>query len=60
IADFGLCVQLTPEQSKRNTVLGSPYWMAPEMLQRIAYGPEVDIWGLGIVAIEMVDGDPPY
>uniref|UniRef100_A0A8U7NA89 non-specific serine/threonine protein kinase n=1 Tax=Corvus moneduloides TaxID=1196302 RepID=A0A8U7NA89_CORMO len=59
-ADFGLCAQLTPEQRTRCTVLGSPYWLAPEILKRKEYDTQVDIWALGIVAIEMLEGEPPY
>ncbi|XP_015481743.1 serine/threonine-protein kinase PAK 3 isoform X2 [Parus major] len=60
LTDFGLCAQLTPERSTRCTVLGSPYWVAPEILKRKEYDTQVDIWALGIVAIEMLEGEPPY
>uniref|UniRef100_A0A8C3UC77 non-specific serine/threonine protein kinase n=1 Tax=Catharus ustulatus TaxID=91951 RepID=A0A8C3UC77_CATUS len=44
LADFGLAAQLTAEQSKRRSAVGTTYWMAPEIFTRKNYGPKVDIW----------------
>lgn len=60
VADFGVSVQLSSSVSKRRTVIGTPFWMAPEIIQESAYDGRADVWSLGITAIEMADTLPPY
>lgn len=59
LADFGFAVSLTSEENKRKSVVGTPYWMAPELIRGLEYDSKVDVWSLGITAIECADGEPP-
>ncbi|KZT72042.1 Pkinase-domain-containing protein [Daedalea quercina L-15889] len=59
LCDFGVSALLVTASSKRNTLVGTPHWMAPEVAQGSAYDTKADIWSLGIVIYEMVKGSAP-
>ena len=64
LVDFGVSAQLDKSVGKRNTFIGTPYWMAPEVIHcdenpQATYDSRSDIWSLGITCLEMAEGHPP-
>ncbi|CAE6433955.1 unnamed protein product [Rhizoctonia solani] len=60
LCDFGVSALLATPHSKRSTFVGTPQWMAPEVILGQPYDTKADIWGLGITLYEMVTGAPPH
>lgn len=60
LSDFGFCAQVTSEVPRRRSLVGTPYWMSPEVINRSPYNTSVDVWSMGVLLIEMVDGEPSF
>ncbi|XP_041492978.1 nik-related protein kinase-like [Microtus oregoni] len=64
LVDFGVSAQVSRTNGRRNSFIGTPYWMAPEVIHcdedpRCSYDYRSDVWSVGITAIEMAEGAPP-
>lgn len=59
LADFGVGSQLANLESQRYTTVGTPYWMAPEVILQTGHDSKADIWSLGIMAWEIIHGKTP-
>jgi serine/threonine protein kinase len=63
LIDFGVSAVLATRDEKRNTLIGTPYWMAPEIISnkngKNPYDERIDLWSLGITCIELAEKEPP-
>lgn len=60
LGDFGVSAQLMHSFSKKDSKIGTPYWMSPEVISQNKYDFKCDIWSLGITCIEFAEGQPPF
>ena len=63
LVDFGYSVMLTEQNQSRKSRVGTVCWMPPELIRASElskYGPKIDIWSLGIFALELAQGEPPW
>ena len=60
LADFGVSAKLISTYGNKESVIGTPFWMSPEILSNSKYTNKTDIWSVGITSIEMAEGEPPY
>ena len=60
LADFGVARKISESGEQQAAVVGTPYWMAPEVIQMSAFTTASDIWSLGCTILELLNGEPPY
>ncbi|KAK4469441.1 hypothetical protein MN116_006993 [Schistosoma mekongi] len=60
LSDFGFCARVSPDHPRRRSLVGTPYWMSPEVISRLPYNTSADVWSMGVLLIEMVDGEPTF
>ncbi|KAJ1636274.1 kinase-like domain-containing protein [Pavlovales sp. CCMP2436] len=60
LADFGVAARVADDSDRSNSVVGTPYWMAPEIIKMSGFTTASDIWSLGCTCIELLNGEPPY
>ena len=60
LADFGVSSRTAPVDGVPQDVVGSPYWMAPEVIEQSGASSASDIWSVGCVVVELLEGRPPY
>jgi serine/threonine protein kinase len=64
LADFGVAARLSELEADRDksriSVVGTPYWMAPEVIEMTSTTPASDIWSVACLAVELLTGQPPY
>jgi len=60
ITDFAYCHQLSSSQPTSSSLIGTPYWMSPQVISQTAYTTKTDLWSFGVLVMEMIDQDFPY
>ena len=60
LADFGVATRVKEGASKSTSVVGTPYWMAPEVIEMAGVSAACDVWSVGCTVVELLTEHPPY
>ncbi len=60
LVDFGVSTKIVSTFASKESMIGTPFWMSPEILNWNSHSTKTDIWSIGITAIELAEKAPPF